>query len=163
MISLIAAVGRGNGIGVNNALPWHSSRDLKLFKNKTVGEIVVMGRKTAESLGKPLKDRFNFVLSRNPNRVPAGFSIIRDISEVKDLARLHSVYIIGGAEIYRQFIDIADRAFISHIEADTPDADTFFPMDELKAAFNRRMTLNYYDELENEPAFDHVMYWKQKE
>ncbi|PHM69524.1 dihydrofolate reductase [Xenorhabdus sp. KJ12.1] len=161
MISLIAAVAKNNGIGVNNALPWHCPRDLKLFKQRTLGEIVVMGRKTAESLGKPLKDRINFVLSRNPNRVPAGFSIIRDANEVKALAEFHAVYIIGGAEIYHQFINIADRAFISHIEIDAVNADTFFPMDELKAIFDRRMTLNYYDELENEPAFDHVMYWKQ--
>ncbi|MEW2741608.1 dihydrofolate reductase [Providencia rettgeri] len=161
MISLIAAVAKNNGIGANNALPWYCPRDLKLFKQKTLGEIVVMGRKTAESLGKPLKDRFNFVLSRNPHLVPKGFSIIRDIEEIRELATLHSVYIIGGAETYRQFIDIADRAFISHIEMDATNADTFFPMDELKAAFNRKMTINYFDELQNEPAFDHVMYWKQ--
>ncbi|MEX6205077.1 dihydrofolate reductase [Providencia hangzhouensis] len=104
MISLIAAVAKNNGIGIENTLPWHCSRDLKLFKQKTLDEIVIMGRKTAESLGKPLKDRFNFVLSRNPHLVPKGFSIIRDIEEVKELAKLHSVYIIGGSEIYRQFI-----------------------------------------------------------
>ncbi|PHM52327.1 dihydrofolate reductase [Xenorhabdus hominickii] len=161
MISIIAAVAKNNGIGVNNSLPWHCARDLKLFKQKTLDEIVVMGRKTAESLGKPLPGRLNFVLSRNPDHVPAGFSIIRDIGEVVALANFHSVYIIGGAEIYRQFIDVANRAFISHIEIDAPNTDTFFPMDELEASFNRRMTLNYYDALENEPAFDHVMYWKE--
>ncbi|MEX9786025.1 dihydrofolate reductase [Providencia rettgeri] len=160
MISLIAAVAKNNGIGVENTLPWHCPRDLKLFKQKTLDEIVIMGRKTAESLGKPLKDRFNFVLSRNPHLVPKGFSIIRDIEEVKELAKLHSVYIIGGSEIYRQFIDVADRAYISHIETDAENADTFFPMDELKAKFSRKLVINYFDALENEPAFEHVMYWK---
>lgn len=161
MISIIAAVSKNNGIGANNDLPWHCPRDLKLFKQKTTDEIVVMGRKTAESLGKPLKGRLNFVLSHDPSRVPSGFSIIRDIEEVVELSNYHAVYIIGGAEIYRQFIDIADRAFISHIEIDTPEADTFFPMDELEAKFTRRMTLNYYDELINEPGFSHTMYWKE--
>lgn len=161
MISLIAAVGRNNGIGVNNALPWRCSRDLKLFRKKTLGEIVVMGRKTAESLGKPLKDRFNFVLTRNPEKVPPGFAIIRDIDDVVALGDLHTVYVIGGADIYRQFIGLAHRAFVSHIETDAADADTFFPMDELRAEFNRKMTLNFYDETDTEPAFDHVMYWKQ--
>lgn len=142
MLSLIAAVGRNNEIGKENTLPWCVPDEMKLFRHMTSGGIVVMGRRTAESLGKPLKDRINVVLSRSADRVPEGFLIAPDVASVMALAQDHSLWVIGGEQIYRLFMPMATRVYLSHIELDVEGADAFFPIDEMeKCGFRSTLTV----------------------
>ncbi len=119
-LSLVAVVGPGLELGANNQLLWHISEDLRHFKALTMGRTVIMGRKTYESLGKPLPGRNNVVLSRS------GRSLEEVLSQVKDQAE---VFVIGGAQIYRQTIDLADKLYLTHVRAPLPDGgvDVFFP------------------------------------
>lgn len=127
MISLIVAMGKNNEIGLNNEMPWHLPNDLRYFKEKTTGHVIVMGRKTYESIGKPLPNRKSIVLTRQDIELPTEVEIIRDISEIQQIAQQHEqVFIIGGAEVYRQTITIADELFVTQIN-ESFEADTFFP------------------------------------
>ena len=128
MISIIVAVSEDWGIGKNNELLWHISEDLKRFKRLTSGNTVIMGKKTWESLPRrPLSGRKNIVLTDNPqesieNSVTA-YSLDDALSKcVHD----EEVFIIGGGSIYRQFMPIADRLFITHVHKNAP-ADVYFP------------------------------------
>lgn len=127
MISLIVAMGKNNEIGLNNEMPWHLPNDLRYFKEKTTGHVILMGRKTYESIGKPLPNRKSIVLTRQDIELPTEVEIIRDISEIQQIAQQHEqVFIIGGAEVYRQTITIADELFVTQIN-ESFEADTFFP------------------------------------
>ncbi|MCQ2058513.1 MAG: dihydrofolate reductase [Bacteroidaceae bacterium] len=129
MISIIVATALNGAIGFNNALLYRQSADMKRFKELTTGNTVVMGRKTFESLPKgALPNRRNIVLTRNTELKLEGAECFQDISQV--LAHVSSqeqVFIIGGEQIYRQTIDIADRIYLTLIQ-DTPSAaDAYFP------------------------------------
>lgn len=120
ILSLVAVLGPGRELGASNRLLWHISEDLKHFKGLTMGHTVIMGRKTYESLGKPLPGRNNIVVSRSG----------RNLAEVlAGITGGQEVFIIGGAEIYRQTIDLADKLYITHVKAPLPEgeADVFFP------------------------------------
>jgi dihydrofolate reductase len=123
ILSLIAAIGPHNELGAGNRLLWHIPEDLKHFKAVTTGHTVIMGRRTFESLGKPLPNRTNLVLSRSQN----GLSLELALASLEDESE---VFIIGGAQIYAQTIDRADRLYITHIKAPLPEggADAFFPI-----------------------------------
>jgi len=132
MISLIAAVAKNGVIGAKNQLPWYLPEDLKRFKELTTGKVVVMGRKTFESivarLGKPLPNRTNVVITRQTDlKVPEGAVVQSSLEDA-----LHSyggsgeVFIIGGGEIYRQGIELADRLYITHVDQEV-EGDTKFP------------------------------------
>ncbi len=136
-ISLIAAVDENWGIGYENALLFHLKTDMKFFREKTKGNIVIMGRKTMESLpgGKPLADRINIVLTHEEresflNGHPAGDSwiVFHTVAEVMDHIENTSreIYVIGGEMVYREFEPYASRAFITKIEKEKR-ADAFFP------------------------------------
>jgi len=136
-LSLVAVVGPGLELGANNQLLWHISEDLKHFKALTMGHSVIMGRKTYESLGKPLPGRENIVLSRS------GKSLEEVLSTIKDNAE---VFVIGGAQIYRQTIGLADKLYLTHVRAPLPDggADVFFPaIDPLQWKEVMREGLNF--------------------
>jgi dihydrofolate reductase len=128
MISIIVAVSEDWGIGKDNELLWHISEDLKRFKRLTSGETVIMGKKTWESLPrKPLSGRKNIVLTDNPkesieNSVTA-YSIEDALSKC---GQDEEIFIIGGGSVYRQFMPIADRLFITHVHKKT-SADVYFP------------------------------------
>lgn len=131
MITIIVAVGKDNVIGKANSLPWHIPEDLKRFKALTVGNTVVMGRKTYESivarLGKPLPDRKNVVVTRENN-----FSVQEDVDLYYSLeealaAHPEDLFVIGGAEVYRQMMDRADRLLVTEVAGDH-DGDVFFPV-----------------------------------
>ncbi len=129
MISIIVATALNGAIGLNNALLYRQSADMKRFKELTTGNTVVMGRKTFESLPKgALPNRRNIVLTRNTELKLEGAECFQDISQI--LAHVSSqeqVFIIGGEQIYRQTIDIADRIYLTLIQ-DTPSAaDAYFP------------------------------------
>lgn len=139
---MIAAVGRSYEIGKGNALPWHVPAEMKLFRHMTDGHVVVMGRKTAESLRKPLPNRINVVLTRSNAGVPTGFLLARDVDTVLRIAELSSTWIIGGEEIYRTFLPLVSNIYLSHMEVDVPDADVFFPYDEMiELGFSNTLTV----------------------
>lgn len=132
MISIIVAIADNYCIGKNNKIPWHISEDFKYFKEKTSGKTVIMGANTFESilgyLGKPLPERKNVVLNQDENySVPEGVFVFNSIPKALDFCKDDGeVFFIGGASIYRQAIEIADRLYITEVHQ-TVDGDTFFP------------------------------------
>lgn len=131
-LSLIAAVARNNVIGNSDALPWRLSSDLRRFKRLTMGKPIVMGRKTYETIGKPLPGRLNIVVSRQPDFAPSGIVVARSFDAALARARQdvdadNEIMVIGGGEIYSAAIARADRLYITHVDA-APDGDTHFPL-----------------------------------
>lgn len=127
MIALIAAVARNGVIGSGNQMPWHISEDLKRFKSITSGHPVVMGRKTFESLGRALPGRRNVVISRNPHYHAEGAEVVESLEHALGLfGAEEKVFIIGGGEIYRQALPLADRMYLTWVDMDI-DGDTRFP------------------------------------
>ena len=128
MISLIAAIGKNNELGKKNALLWNLPADMKHFRETTSGHTVIMGQKTFESIGRPLPNRRNIVLTQDKNLKIAGVEIVYSPEEVENLLDKDTEnFVIGGGMIYKLFIDKADRLYITHVDASFPDADTFFP------------------------------------
>jgi len=123
-------VGEHLELGAKNELLWHLPDDFKWFVNKTKGHPIVMGRKTMESLGKPLKNRLNIVIGRNPDAILPGFEYAKSLPKALEMAQQTSadeIYVIGGGQIYSQAIDLANRLYITRVHATFPQADTFFP------------------------------------
>ena len=118
---LIAAISDNGIIGADGKIPWHISDDLKRFKRLTTGHPVIMGRKTYESLGKPLPNRRNIILTRQPG--PDHFASLD--AALKSCAD-QTIFIIGGAEVYRQALPIADVLHLTHVHQ-SPAGDTYFP------------------------------------
>jgi dihydrofolate reductase len=132
MISAIVAVDNNWGIGYNGDLLEHIPEDLKYFKELTTGHIVVMGRKTWDSLPKkPLKDRLNIVISSQPKEVLGDLSIRISMEEAKFRLALSSAdeewFIIGGGTIYKELLPICDRVYVTKILKDHENVDTYFP------------------------------------
>lgn len=126
-ISLVVAMARNRVIGRNNTLPWRLSEDLKRFKATTLGKPILMGRKTFESIGKPLPGRRNIVLTRDPAWRAEGADVVRSVERALVLARESpELAVIGGAEIYRLTMPFATRIYLTRVEADVP-GDTLFP------------------------------------
>ena len=134
-ISLLVAASENNAIGKNNQLLWHLPNDMKFFKNTTWGMAVVMGRKTYESVDKPLPGRFNIVITRQADWKAAGVTGAADLQDALQKAKetnCNEVFVIGGGEIYKQSIEIADKIYMTRVHAGF-EADTFFPeIDERK-------------------------------
>lgn len=129
MITLIACLDMNSGIGdAEGNLLFKLPRDMQHFKTITSGKIVVMGRKTWDSLPKkPLEKRKNYVLTMDESFNPLGAKVLHDISEVIELGKKHDVYVIGGGEIYHQLIDDADRLILTHVHSINFDARVHFP------------------------------------
>lgn len=126
-MNIIVAVAKNNAIGKNNNLLWHIKEDLVYFKKTTLGATVVMGRKTFESIGKPLPGRRNVVVSKTMNEIE-GIEIFRSIDQALGSCSLNEeVFIVGGGEIYKQSISLVQRIFLTIVDVNIPDADTFFP------------------------------------
>lgn len=127
----IAAMAKNRVIGSGNTIPWHVPEDFKFFKQTTMGGILLMGRKTYESIGRPLPGRITVVLSRS-GKLPSGtqlsesFFCIRELSELEAIAPEKKIFVAGGAEIYRQLLPHCAELFLTTIEA-TPEGDAFFP------------------------------------
>jgi dihydrofolate reductase len=131
-IAIIVAASENNAIGTNGKLPWHQGADLKFFKSKTIGKTVIMGRKTFESLGKPLPDRKNIVLSKAHQTASEtqGITVAGSLNEAVtsvDVVEDEEVFIIGGGKVFEQALAIAERLYITRIHTVVADADTFFP------------------------------------
>ena len=128
MITLIVAMGKNREIGKENQLLWHLPKDLKHFKELTSGHPIIMGRKTYESIGKPLPNRTNIVISRKNDWFEEGILIVGSIKEAVKFAKKidEEVFVLGGGNIYEQTIDFADKLEVTLVDA-VLDADTFFP------------------------------------
>jgi dihydrofolate reductase len=152
--SIIVAMSENNVIGINNSLPWHLSDDLKRFKAITTGHQIVMGRKTYESIGKPLPNRDNFVLTRNSDLKIDGVHVISSLNDIPDSDK--KTFIIGGGEIYSQLIDSCDELLVTKIHREI-HGDAFFPMIDLSvwSLIDQSEKLN-----ENEIEFSYLTYRK---
>jgi dihydrofolate reductase len=118
-VSLIVAMAKNQVIGVNNTLPWHLPADLKHFRALTMGHHIVMGRKTYESIGKPLPGRTSVVVTRNANYAPRGVVTVNSLeAAIVACGDDEEIFVIGGAELYRQAIKFADRIYLTEIKAD---------------------------------------------
>jgi len=128
MISLIVAHDENNVIGLNNAMPWHLPGDLAYFKRTTMGKPMIMGRKTFESIGKPLPGRTNIVITRDEKYAREGIVIVHSLEEALAQAKKESeeIMIIGGEQIFRMTLSMADRLYVTKIEKQY-EGDTFFP------------------------------------
>lgn len=128
MTTIVVAMGKNREIGADNQLLWHLPKDLKHFKELTSGHPVIMGRKTFESIGKPLPNRTNIVISKKKDWFQEGILIVGSIKEAVKFARKidEDIFIIGGGTIYEQTIDLCDRLEVTQVDAELK-ADVFFP------------------------------------
>jgi dihydrofolate reductase len=126
LISLIVAMAQNGVIGRDNALPWRLPADLKRFKAFTLGKTVLMGRKTFESIGRPLHGRDNLVLTRDRRWLASGVIVVHSVEQALTQAGDKELVAIGGAQIYRLLMPFARRIYLTHVHADVP-GDTFFP------------------------------------
>ena len=126
-LSIIVAMSSNRVIGVNNSLPWHLSEDLKHFKTLTTGHTIIMGRKTYESIGKPLPNRRNIVISRNLNAFYGGVEVVHSLEDAfSTSSNDEEVFIIGGSNIYEQSLHLVDHLYITEIKK-AFEGDAFFP------------------------------------
>lgn len=125
-VILIAAIAENGVIGDQNRLPWHLSADLRRFRSLTRGHAVIMGRRNYESIGRPLPERDNIVITRNPQFVAPGCRVVHSLAAALDAATGTDVFVIGGAEIYRQALPLAERLEITEVHAHVP-GDVYFP------------------------------------
>lgn len=131
IISSIVATSNNNAIGVDNDLPWHMPADLKFFKETTLGHYVLMGRKSFESVGRPLPGRTNIVVTRNKNFQYSGVKVVHSIVEGLRFAMQHEqqeLFILGGSNIYFQTMPIWDKLYVTKIDTEVPHATAFFPV-----------------------------------
>jgi len=127
-IALIAAVDRNRAIGRDNRLPWHLPDDLKRFRDLTRGHAVIMGRKTFASIGRPLPNRLNVVLTRQPTYAPPGVTVLHSLDEaLQACPPKDTVFVIGGGEIYELALPLADVVYLTEVDAAVDGADTHFP------------------------------------
>ncbi len=132
MITIIAAVAANNALGKNNQLIWHIPADLKRFKKVTSNHHVIMGRKTYESLGKPLPNRTNIIITHNKEYTVEGCVIVNSLQEAIEVVKEDSnPFILGGAQIYKQALDFADKLDLTLVHHNF-EADAFFPEIDLK-------------------------------
>ena len=132
-LSLIAAMSKNRVIGRDNRLPWRLPRDLLRFKALTLGKPILMGRRTHESIGRPLPGRHNLVLSQRPDLVAPGCTIVRSLEEaLAQVAPASELFIIGGASLYAQAAPLCERLYLTRVEAEV-EGDTFFPEVDLDA------------------------------
>lgn len=128
MTTLVVAMGENNEIGINNQLLWYLPKDLKHFKELTSGHPIIMGRKTYESIGKPLPNRTNIVVSRKADWFEEGILIVGSVKEALKFAKKinDTIFVIGGGEMYKQTIDLADKLEVTLVKTSL-EADTYFP------------------------------------
>ena len=132
MITIIAAIANNNALGKDNQLIWHLSADLKRFKRLTTGHHIIMGRNTFESIGKPLPNRITIIITRNKNYKQENCIVVHSLNEALKVVKNDATpFIIGGAQIYKQAINVVDKLDITFVHHNF-DADVFFPKIDLK-------------------------------
>lgn len=156
-LSLIVAMGKNREIGAGNELLWHLRADLKMFKQLTTGNTVLMGRKTFESIGKPLPNRRNVVITRGQH-TPEGTEIFSSVRHALDsCSTQEKVFVIGGGQIYEQSLSLVNEMYITHVDASFKQADTFFPLFDLTQWTAETIATQQKDE-QNEYDFTVVKY-----
>ncbi len=162
-LSMIVALGRNRVIGIDNVMPWHIPADLKYFKATTLGKPVVMGRKTLQSIGKPLPGRPNVVVTRDQSFSVEGATIVADLDEALTVAEnkateigADEIMIIGGGQIYEQLIGRVERLYLTEIDME-PEGHAFFPDFSVVAEWNE-VWREHHPEEGDQPAFDFVTY-----
>ena len=132
-LALIAAMAQNRVVGIDNKLPWHLPEDLKYFKRITTGKAVIMGRKTYESIGRPLPNRTNIVITRSTEFSAPGIEVVNSLDAAIELAEnvslinaVDEVMVIGGAQIYEVALPQADRLYLTHVHANV-EGDAYFP------------------------------------
>lgn len=161
MISLIAAMGKNRVIGRGNDIPWHLPADFAYFKNVTLHHPVIMGRKTFESIGKPLPSRTNIVLSRQSD-IADGVTVFSSLEEATAHGETlcEEVFIIGGARVYTDAINVADRLYITYVDGEF-NGDTFFPEIE-ESDWLEIYRKTYSADKKNMYSMDFVVYERRK-
>jgi len=163
-ISLIVARAQDNAIGKDNDLLWKIKDDLKLFKRTTAGHVVIHGRKSFESIGFPLPNRSNIVITRNKDYKAEGAFVVHSLVEAIELGHKlemnGEIFILGGAEIYRQSLDRVDSMYLSEVDGTFPQADAHFPEPHFTGW--EKVKCDHYSQNEsNEFAFDFCV-WERK-
>ncbi|MCX6755302.1 MAG: dihydrofolate reductase [Candidatus Nomurabacteria bacterium] len=162
-ISIIAVIGENNELGKNNKLLWRLKTDLKHFQEITSGHPIIMGRKTFESLGKALPKRRNIVITRNVDYTAPDIEVVHSLEDALTLVRQDETvtesFITGGEQIYREAIKIADKLYITHVEATDKDADAFFP-EIIPIVFGETNRERYDADERNEKSYSFVEYIK---
>ena len=157
IISLIAAVAKNRVIGVRNTLPWQLSADLRYFKKLTSGHPIIMGRKTFESIGRALPGRTNIIISRHAYPAPSGCIVADSIDSAITLCpTCDELFIIGGAQLYQQTINLADRLYLTEIDLEIDAGDAWFPAFD-RNAWHETSREHQFDE-DYQCAFDFVVY-----
>ena len=158
-LTLIAAIGKNNELGKDNTLIWRFKEDMKFFKENTIGKPIIMGRKSLESLPKLLPNREHLVLTKSKLNIE-GVKIFNSKEEILDYVSSFDkeFMVIGGASIYQQFIDDADRMLITEIDAKCSDADVYFPNIDEKDWNVRELS----QVTENNISFKHLEYIRKK-
>lgn len=164
-ICLIAALAQNRVVGINNQLPWHLPEDLKYFRRTTTGKTVIMGRKTYESIGRPLPNRSNIVVSANPECKIEHVQVVNSLGAALELAEnislingVDEIMVIGGATLYAAALPMADRLYLTHVHAEV-EGDAYFP--EVDFSAWREITREDFVASENNPyAYSFVVYDK---
>jgi dihydrofolate reductase len=125
-ITLIAAMGKNRAIGMDGRMPWHLPAELQHFKQATMGKTIVMGRKTWQSIGRPLPGRQNIVISRNTAFVAAGADVTASLTNAVGISQADEIMVIGGGQLYALALPLAQRMVLTLIDIE-PEADTWFP------------------------------------
>jgi len=157
-LTLIVATDRRGGIGIRNALPWRLPEDLAFFKRTTTGHPIIMGRKTFDSIGRPLPNRRNIVVTRNPAWQHAGVESAASLQDAAALAGAGEVFVIGGAQIYREALPLAHCVIATEIDADF-ECDAFFPPPD-KALWQEVSRESHHSEA-NQCDFAFVIYQRR--
>lgn len=155
-VSMIAAVGKNNEIGRGNELIFRLHGDMRFFKETTTGSTVVMGRKTFESLPRALPNRRNIVISRNGDYSAPGAEVCKSVDEALRLCENDNVFVIGGGMIYSEFLKYAQKLYLTEVNAECADADTFFPEFD-KSRWSRQVLS---EQCENGVKYSHILYEK---
>ena len=169
MLSIIVAVAQNGAIGRNNELLWHISEDLKYFKSTTTGHPVIMGRKTYESIGRPLPGRRNIVLTRGAMEIPpiknpqtTSMEVVNSLDEIYRIAQGdEEFFVMGGGMLYNETFGKADFLYLTRIYAEAENADTFFPqVDEREWEVVRESEMKHDEE--NGIDFKFIVYKRKK-
>jgi dihydrofolate reductase len=160
-ISMILAVANNGVIGNNNTLVWKQKKDMQLFKSLTSGNAIIMGRKTFDSIKKPLPNRTNIVITRNINFEADGVLVFNNLNMAIQKAKETNkeIFIIGGADIYTQSIPLVDKIYLTKIDA-SPEGDAYFNFDLLEK-FNKTSTISLKKDEENEFDYSFEEYIKR--
>jgi len=156
MIQIIAAISKNRVLGKDNKLLWRLSNDLKRFKEITTGHTVVMGRKTFESIGRPLPQRRNIIVSRNEDLVIEGVEVVSSLEEAFLLTG-EDCFVIGGGEIYKQALEFTDKLYLTIVDCEI-EGDTFFP--EIDSSWVKITEESFDSDEKNEWNYTFVEYEK---